>query len=183
MMELEFEMETALLEAVLYMETEPITIEQLSKICKLDTTIIETALEKLGMQLHNENRGLELLHLNDGWMLFPKKQYWEQIRDRYAKHKEQKLSKAALETLSIIAYSQPITRAEIEAIRGVSADTMIRFLLEKKLIKEVGRKEVAGRPIQYGTTQDFLDFFGLSSIADLPKLDETEQERFDVELD
>ncbi len=182
MMELDLEKETALLEAVLYMETEPVTVEQLSKICKLDTTIIETVLEKLGIQLHSENRGLELLHLNDGWMLFPKKQYWEQIRDRYAKHKEQKLSKAALETLSIIAYSQPITRAEIEAIRGVSADTMIRFLLEKKLIKEVGRKEVAGRPIQYGTTQDFLDFFGLSSIADLPKLDETEQERFDVEL-
>lgn len=181
-MELDLAKEIALIEAVLYMETEPATAEQLAKICKFDRAIIETVLDKLSMQLNNENRGLELLHLNDGWMLFPKKQYWEQIRDRYAKHKEHKLSKAALETLSIIAYSQPITRAEIEAIRGVSADTMIRFLLEKKLIKEVGRKEVAGRPIQYGTTQDFLDFFGLSSIADLPKLDETEQERFDVEL-
>ena len=181
-MNLELNRETALLEAVLYMETEPITTEQLSKLCKLDANLIEAALETLKQHLAAENRGLELLFLNDGWMMFPKKEYWEQIREKYAKHKEQKLSKAALETLSIIAYSQPVTRAEIEAIRGVAADTMIRFLLDKNLIKEVGRKDVAGRPIQYGTTKDFLDFFGLSSIAELPKLDETEQERFDVEL-
>ena len=85
-----------------------------------------------------------------------------------------------METLSIIAYSQPITRAEIEAIRGVSADTMIRLLVEKELIKEVGRKDIPGKPVQFGTTKEFLKVFGLNSIADLPKMDETEQERFEL---
>jgi segregation and condensation protein B len=85
-----------------------------------------------------------------------------------------------METLSIIAYSQPITRAEIEAIRGVSADNMVRLLMERNLIRETGKKDVPGKPIQYGTTKEFLKFFRLNSIADLPKLDETESERFEL---
>jgi segregation and condensation protein B len=85
-----------------------------------------------------------------------------------------------METLSIIAYSQPITRGEIESLRGVSADNMIRQLLERKMIKEVGRKDAPGRPSQFGTTREFLQHFGLESIADLPKLDEIEQERFSL---
>ena len=85
-----------------------------------------------------------------------------------------------METLSIIAYSQPVTRAEIEAIRGVSADNMIRLLIEKELIKEVGKKDVPGKPAMFGTTKEFLKIFRLNSIADLPKLDETERERFEL---
>lgn len=85
-----------------------------------------------------------------------------------------------METLSIIAYSQPVTRAEIEAIRGVSADNMIRLLIEKDLIKEVGKKDVPGKPAMFGTTKEFLKIFRLNSIADLPKLDETERERFEL---
>ena len=85
-----------------------------------------------------------------------------------------------METLSIIAYSQPITRSEIEQIRGVSADNMIRLLLDRELIKEVGKKDVPGKPVQYGTTKEFLKFFRLNTIADLPKLDETESERFEL---
>jgi segregation and condensation protein B len=85
-----------------------------------------------------------------------------------------------METLSIIAYSQPITRAEIEAIRGVSADNMIRLLAERNLIKEVGKKDAPGKPVQFGTTKEFLKFFRLNSISDLPKLEETESERFEL---
>lgn len=85
-----------------------------------------------------------------------------------------------METLAIIAYSQPITRAEIEALRGVSADNMIRILLERNLIKEVGKKDIPGKPVQFGTTKDFLQLFRLNSIADLPRLDETESERFEL---
>ena len=85
-----------------------------------------------------------------------------------------------METLSIIAYSQPITRAEIEAIRGVSADNMVRLLMERNLIRETDKKDVPGKPIQYGTTKECLKFFRLNSIADLPKLDETESERFEL---
>jgi len=94
------------------------------------------------------------------------------------KKNENRLSRAALETLSIVAYSQPVTRTEVEAIRGVSADGMVRFLLERDLIKEVGKKEAPGRPVQYGTTKEFLKYFRLSSIADLPRLDELERDRF-----
>ena len=85
-----------------------------------------------------------------------------------------------METLSIIAYSQPITRAEIEAIRGVSADNMIRLLADRNLIKEVGKKDAPGKPVQFGTTKEFLKFFRLNSISDLPKLEETESERFEL---
>jgi len=86
-----------------------------------------------------------------------------------------------METLSIVAYSQPITRAEIESIRGVSSDNMIRLLVSRNLVQEVGRKDAPGRPVQYGTTQDFLKVFRLSSIADLPKLDELDTERFELD--
>jgi segregation and condensation protein B len=88
-----------------------------------------------------------------------------------------------METLAIVAYSQPVTRAEVEAIRGVQADNMIRLLLEKTLIKEMGKKDVPGKPVQYGTTKEFLKIFRLGSIADLPKLDESEAERFELKED
>ena len=109
-----------------------------------------------------------------------KKDLWNFLKERYGKKNEGKLSKAAMETLAIIAYSQPITRAEIESIRGVSADNMIRILMERNLIKEVGKKDIPGKPVQFGTTKDFLQFFRLDSIADLPHLDETESERFEL---
>jgi segregation and condensation protein B len=85
-----------------------------------------------------------------------------------------------METLSIIAYSQPVTRSEIEDIRGVQADSMIRLLLERNLIREMGKKDVPGKPSQYGTTREFLMLFHLESIADLPKLDENEADRFEL---
>jgi segregation and condensation protein B len=123
---------------------------------------------------------VELSNIGGGYLIGPKKEYWESLKERYGKKNDAKLSKAAMETLSIIAYSQPITRGEIEAIRGVSADHMMRLLLERDLIKEVGKKDSPGKPIQYGTTKEFLKFFRLESIADLPKLDESERERFEL---
>lgn len=83
-----------------------------------------------------------------------------------------------METLSIIAYSQPITRGEIENLRGVNADGMMRLLLSRDLVREVGRKDAPGRPVQYGTTREFLRLFRLSSISDLPRLDEADQKKF-----
>ena len=127
-----------------------------------------------------EEHGLHLVEFDGGYMFAPKRELWEYLKDRYGRKNDSKLSRAAMETLSIIAYSQPITRGEIESIRGVSADTMIRLLLAKDLIREVGKKEAPGRPIQYGTTKEFLKLFGLSSIADLPKLDELDRDRFEL---
>ena len=114
-------------------------------------------------------------------MISVKKNYWEDLRTQYGKKNESRLSRAAMETLAIIAYSQPVTRSEVEAIRGVQADNMIRLLLEKDFIREMGKKDVPGKPIQYGTTREFLKVFRLGSIADLPKLDESEAERFELQ--
>jgi segregation and condensation protein B len=113
-------------------------------------------------------------------MISPKREYWDSLKDRYGKKNDSRLSKAALETLAIVAYSQPVTRAEIEQIRGVSADNMIRLLMEKALVRETGKKDVPGKPVQYGTTREFLKFFRLESIADLPKLNESENDRFEL---
>ena len=118
--------------------------------------------------------------ITGGWCLVTKKEFWNVLKEQYGSKREGRLSRSAMETLSIIAYSQPITRAEIESIRGGGVDNMIRLLVERNLIKEVGRKEVPGRPIQFGTTKEFLKLFRLNSIADLPKLDEDEAQRFEL---
>ncbi len=177
-MEVRLEKEAALLETVLFLEAEPLDELALARITGLSREVVERALEILVEDYSAPSRGLEPLRSGGGWILAPKAELWESLKERYGRKNESRLSRAALETLSIVAYSQPITRAEIEAIRGVSADGMMRFLLEKELVKEVGKKEAPGRPVQYGTTKEFLKYFRLGSIADLPKLDELERERY-----
>ncbi|MDR1238885.1 MAG: SMC-Scp complex subunit ScpB [Treponema sp.] len=175
------EKETALVEAVLYLESDPLDEGAISRISGLSRDVVKSALENLGRRYGGEESGLELVHIGGGVMISPKKELWENLKERYGKKNEARISRAAMETLSIIAYSQPITRSEIEAIRGVSADNMIRLLLEKELIRETGKKDVPGKPVQYGTTREFLKLFRLNSIADLPKLDEGERDRFELE--
>jgi segregation and condensation protein B len=177
------EKETALIEAILYLESDPIDEGALSRISGLSKDIVKEALEKLNLRYGAEDVGLELSHIGGGVVISPKREYWENLKERYGKKNEGKISRAAMETLSIIAYSQPITRTEIEAIRGVSADNMIRLLLEKELIREAGKKDVPGKPVQYGTTKEFLKLFRLNSIADLPKLSESELDRFELEAE
>lgn len=179
-MEVQLDKETALIEAILYLENEPIEESTLARISGFSKEVVEKTLELLQERYNRNDSGVELSRIGGGVLIAPKKEYWDVLRDRYGKKNDAKLSKAALETLSIIAYSQPITRGEIEAIRGVSADTMIRLLLDRGLIKEVGKKDIPGKPIQYGTTKEFLKFFRLESIADLPKLDESERDRFEL---
>jgi segregation and condensation protein B len=181
-MEVRLEQEAALVEAVLFLESEPLDEAALSRITGLSREVVEAALELLSEESRTGARGIEPLMSGGGWILAPKAELWESVKERYGKKNENRLSRAALETLSIVAYSQPITRSEIEAIRGVSADGMIRFLLERELVKEVGKKEAPGRPVQYGTTKEFLKYFRLGSIADLPRLDELERDRFGEDL-
>jgi|SRR5208282_211866 len=178
-MEIRLEKEAALVETVLFLESEPLDEAALSRITGLSRDVVEEALEILREECSALSRGLEPIKAGGGWILAPKPELWDSLKDRYGKKNESRLSRAALETLSIVAYSQPITRAEVEAIRGVSADGMIRFLLERDLVKEVGKKEAPGRPVQYGTTKEFLKYFRLGSIADLPRLDDLERNRFD----
>ena len=140
---------------MLFLESEPLDENSLSRITGLARDIVEAALTVLAEECSSSSRGMEPVKAGGGWILAPKAELWESLKDRYGKKNESRLSRAALETLSIVAYSQPITRTEVEAIRGVSADGMIRFLLERELIKEVGKKEAPGRPVQYGTTKEF----------------------------
>ena len=175
-----YEKEAALVESVLYLETDPMDYNILSRICGLSKDAVGKAVEVLEEKYRRADSGVEISRIGGGVMLSPKQEYWDTLKERYGKKNEIRFSKAALETLSIVAYSQPITRGEIEAIRGVQADTMIRLLLEKSLIREVGKKDVPGKPVQYGTSREFLRFFRLESIADLPKLNENEAARFEL---
>jgi len=181
MTDLELANETALIETILYLEGEPLDEAALSRISGLAREVVEKALENLKGRYTAADSGLELSRIGGGIMISPKKMYWDTLREKYGKKNDSRLSRAAIETLSIIAYSQPITRAEIKDYRGVDPDNMIRLLLEKNLIREVGKKDVPGKPAQYGTTKEFLKVFRLGSIADLPKLDESEAERFELQ--
>jgi segregation and condensation protein B len=169
-----------LVEAVLFLENEPLDIASLTRITELSREHVHAALTSLQQEYQAPAHGLELVQIADGYTFRPKKDHWDRLKPYYGKKNGGRLSKAALETLSIIAYSQPVTRMEIESIRGVSADGMIKLLSEKNLIKEIGRKDSPGKPVQFGTTKEFLKYFQLSSIADLPKLDELDRDRFEM---
>lgn len=180
--QLALEKETSLVEAILYLEADPIEEGVISRISGLSRDVVTAALENLAARYSRSDSGLELTHIGGGVMISPKKEYWENLKERYGKRNEARISRAAIETLTIIAYSQPITKSEIEAIRGVtSADSMIHILAERDLIREVGKKDIPGKPIQYGTTKEFLKLFRLDSIADLPKMDERDADRFELE--
>jgi segregation and condensation protein B len=177
------EKETALIEAILFMESDPVEEAKISSLSGLSKEVVKEALEKIGERYALPESGIELSYIGGGVQISPKKEYWDNLKDRYGKKNEGKISRAAMETLAIIAYSQPITRAEIKHYRGVNPDNMIHLLHEKNLIREVGRKDVPGKPIQYGTTKEFLKLFRLNSIADLPKLSDRDLDRFELEGD
>jgi segregation and condensation protein B len=178
---MEMSKDAALVEAVLLLESDPVELRKLSGITGLSPEAAQEAIAQLRAVLEGDGHGLEVVEIGGGFAFAPRKDLWDQLRERYGKSAENRLSKAALETISIVAYSQPITRAEVESIRGVSADGMIKLLLSRNFIREVGKKDAPGRPVQYGTTREFLKAFRLNTISDLPKLDGLERERFEQE--
>lgn len=163
-----------ILECLLFVACEPLTIKQLRDICEVDGDQLRTCLAELAEDYRQ--RGMQLRQVAGGWQFFTDSEYASYIEKLY-KPKAQQLSNAAMETLAIIAYKQPITRAEVSAIRHVESDGVISTLLEKRLIKETGRRSGIGRAILYGTTEQFLAFFGINSLADLPKIDPQEFEQ------
>lgn len=179
-MDINLEKEAALVETVLFLESEPVSMDVIANISQLSKDVVERCIELLKEKYTSENSGIELSMITGGWTLTPKKEFWDVLKERYGNKNEGRLSRSAMEVLSIIAYKQPVTRAEIEAIRGVPPDNMIRILQERQLVKEVGKKDAPGRPSQFGTTKEFLKFFRLNSIAELPQLDEKENERFEL---
>ncbi|MDD9985051.1 MAG: SMC-Scp complex subunit ScpB [Spirochaetaceae bacterium] len=166
-------------EAALLLEGHPATPARLARITGLPVREIEHALTMLRQRYAAPEFGLQVARVADSYSLMPKAELWERLRHHYGTDSGRKLSRAAMETLTIVAYSQPVTRSQIEAMRGVSADAMIRLLNDRQLIRAVGYKEDSvGRPTLFGTTNRFLESFGLETIDDLPKLDEVEESRF-----
>jgi segregation and condensation protein B len=170
--------QSRLLEAIIALEAEPQSPERLARLTGLSRRQVRAALERVCARFADSGHGIRIVEVAGGYTMVPIEEMWPWLRPHYGKLAQARLSRAAMETLAIIAYSQPITRSEVESIRGVSPDAMIRTLLERHLIHEVGRKDTPGRPIQYGTSAEFLRTFGLASIADLPKLTEPDRARF-----
>ncbi len=173
--------EAQLIETVLYLENEPVEIKKISRVTELLEDDVLQALAELRNHYSESIHGIELSELAGGYCFMPKELHWPQLKKHYGRKIDSRLTRSALETISIIAYSQPITRKEIENIRGVSSDTILRMLLDREYIRIVGKKDVLGRPYLFGTTRKFLEDFNLSSIADLPKLSDLDRERFDEE--
>lgn len=174
----------ALLEATLFLENEPITLAVLAERFEVSLETIGEDLLMLNQVLIERDSGLRVEVKTEGVAsLVPRENLWAELSPYYGTQRAARLSRAAQETLAIIAYGQPITRKEVENIRGVAADTMLRLLMEKEFIEVVGRKEGPGRPSLYGTTKEFLNFFNLLSISGLPQMDEVNQFRFHEEID
>jgi len=170
---------TSVVEAALLLEGHPVTPARLARTTGLSVPEIETCLAVLRERYAAPEHGLQIARVADSYSLTPKAELWERLRHHYGTGSGKRLSRAAMETLTIVAYSQPVTRSQIEAMRGVSADAMIRLLSDRQLIRPVGYKEDSvGRPTLFGTTNRFLETFGLETIDDLPKLDKVEEGRF-----
>ena len=166
-----------IVEAILFAANEPVSIRKLCEIIgNTDTKQIREIIESLRQDYDSQNRAFQIEDIADGFQILTRAEYYDWVAKLWKKSGDNKLSQAALETLAIIAYKQPILRADIEAIRGVQSGQMIRTLIEKKLVRIVGREEVLGRPLLYGTTKSFLEQFGLKSIKDLPKTKELDMQ-------
>jgi segregation and condensation protein B len=163
----------AILEAVLFVSPEPVPVARLMSI--VGTVSKAEVVHALGILTHDldqHGRGIQLVQVAGGYRLATKQEYGPWLKRMDKAKAAQKLSRSALESLAIIAYKQPLVRAEIEEIRGVETSGVLRTLCERKLVRIVGRKDVPGRPIMYGTTKFFLEHFGLQDLSQLPPLRE-----------
>ncbi len=177
---MEINQKKSIIEAILFAAGRPVTKNEMVLALEISEEDVENMIQNMQEEYKNENRGIELIKVEDSYQLCTKKELYEYIYPVLDKRNKPNLSNAALETLSIIAYNPKITRAEIEAIRGVSADACVYKLLEYGLIEEAGKIDLPGKPMSYKTTNEFLRMFGYSSLEDLPelpryKLDENKQ--------
>lgn len=160
----------SVLEALLFLSGELLLISAIKDVIELPEPEIKRLMEELMAEYKNRNTGLLIVEIANGYQMVTNPQYSDWVKKFRSIHISSKLSVPALETLAIMAYKQPIIRAEIEQLRGVNSDSAIRTLLERRLIKIMGRKEVPGRPFLYGTTREFLQYFGLKDLTELPTL-------------
>ncbi len=165
---------TGMAEAVLFAAGNPMSVKELAHIMELDVLGTQNILTRLQQELDERHSGLTLRQVAGGFQLATRPEAFATV-ERLSQVVDRKLSAPTMETLSIIAFKQPITKAEIEQIRGVRIERALQKLIELELIAEVGRKQVMGRPILYGTTDTFLRCFGINTLADLPELPTTEE--------
>ena len=162
----------AVLEGLLFVSgDEGISKNKIISILEISSEQFDSLVEKLVREYSNENRGLLIKKFGDNYKLVTKKEHSDYYKKLVDDEISESLSNSALETLAIIAYNEPITRIAIDEIRGVSSAHIVRKLVFKNLVKEVGRSELPGKPILYGVTDQFLDYFGLNSVKDLPKIE------------
>ena len=159
------------IESMLFVSGEPLALRELSNNLELKEKNVEEILSEMANEYEDKSRGIRLISINGAYQLVTKSENSDFVQKLLKKNKKHSLSQASIESLAIIAYKQPITRQEIEEIRGVKSESAIARLIERGLIKDIGRLEVPGRPILYGTTDEFLRQFGLKTIKELPSLD------------
>jgi segregation and condensation protein B len=160
-------------ETLLFVSDKPVSLEQLKTALEVVSIIdIRKIVQTLTQEYQTRQSGLSIIEIAGGYQMLSNPSYASYVRNFFKTKQKEKLSKPALECLAIVAYRQPVTRAEIELIRGVNSDGTVTHLLEKELIKVMGRKEIPGKPYLYGTTKQFLEYFGLKALEDLPKLEE-----------
>ncbi len=167
---MEIEKIKSIIEAILFSAGRIVKINELILVLEKNEEEINAIIKNMQQEYKAENRGIEIIKVEDGYQLATKKELYEYIYPILDKRSKPNLSTAALETLSIIAYNPRVTRAEIEAIRGVSADACVYKLLEYGLVEEAGKTDLPGKPMSYKTTDEFLKMFGYTSLKDLPEL-------------
>lgn len=172
-----------IIEVIMFIENKPLSAQKIAKMAKIKEEKVIQALSELKQKYDEGGHGIELETSEEGYTFSARKELYERLRKTYGKKVDSRLSRAALETLAIIAYSQGITRPAIDDIRGVSSENIIKLLRERELIKVIGREDGIGKSCKYGTTKKFLYEFNLNSIADLPRLDSQDSERYEEKDD
>jgi segregation and condensation protein B len=171
-----------IIEALLFVANEPLTLERLAGLTETEESQVRRALQDIEEEYRSQNRGFQLKQISGGYRLYTHPGFAEYVEKLVLTSDYRRLTHAALETLAIIAYKQPITRAEISAIRGVNVDAVLYSLQDKGLIREAGREKTPGQPILYGTTEAFLEKFGLADMSQLPPLEQFEPDTATKEL-
>ncbi len=177
---MELKQAESIIEGVLFAAGDAVDIEKLSDILDIDTKSTRAIVTALADKYDREMRGVQIIRLEDSYQMCSRRDYNEYISKLVEPRRSQSLSNAAMEVLAIVAYKQPVTRAVIEQIRGVSCDTLVNKLLEKNFIEEVGRLDTPGRPMLFGTTEEFLRCFGIESVAELPDFEERSADEFET---
>ncbi|MDP4177576.1 MAG: SMC-Scp complex subunit ScpB [Bacillota bacterium] len=171
----------SIIESLLFVSGEPLKSKDIASILECNIMFVEKLINDLSKKYEAQDRGIKIINVNNEYQLVTKKENNNYIQKLLKVNVRQSLSQASLETLAIIAYKQPVTRAQIDEIRGVKSDSAVSKLLEKDLIKESGRMEMPGRPILYSTTDEFLKQFGFEKVSDIPALEDVINQYKDVE--